>query len=1292
MKYFKTTIYLFIFAAAALEIFVFSDVALAADYYKSGAMVSTNLLSGLTNVAAITGFNVSASIPASTTATVQFSRNKLVWYDRLGNAHASTTLADGSNNLDISGLGWSGPLFYYKLNFFTSSSTQTASVTEVTVNYNQSSEPSYIYYKQGAMVSKNLLDGKTDVGDLTQFNITASIPSGVSATVQFSRNKLIWYDRLGNAHASTTLADGSNNLDISGLGWSGPLFYYKLNFFNNDYTKTPSVTFAEIVYTAGSGRIYYKQGAMVSKNLVATLIATTSLVTLDYFGYNLTLPASTTAYIQFGTTTDYWYGANGQLWATTTLEAGEHFSETTAISLSNLNWPTNTFYYKVTFETLNPTATPELSEIQLAYETVRPIYRSVGPGNTTALASSTGATLTISGSTATFSTAMPANMGVGDVIVYNAAGTGDKNSLAFIHGRSSDTVYTVKDVNGRLASSTSASTNWQVFRAYTSLANAEAGTENTGIPANLRDFDTWSGGKNLASTTEQWNIACYGDATDTTAVTIDGWTTTADNYIRIYTPYLTSEVGTSQRHSGKWDTGKYRLEVLSSETGIYITGYITSKDYYRRDVRIEGLQIWGGGGISVDFIGTSSDIRLSYNIIKGKDYETNGGAGIYLGITNANAVARIWNNIIYDFNGSGSSWGGGIKQHGWDWATSYAYNNTIINTYYGFYPNPDSWNLIMKNNIVQDCTDGLVDSYGVGEGPGDSDYNLSDLAGDVYGAHSKNSTTVLFADAANDDFHLRVGDSAARGYGANLRNDANLAFLDDIDGESRPENGAWDIGADQVARTTQVNTPLKGRGPTNGLVGYWTFDGQDTIWSSENTGTTNDVSGNGNNGTLQNMSRSSSPAPGISGQALRFMTDSEYIDAGSNSSLDNLGPITFTAWLKHGMQSGDNDAILFAKDLWTSGYIRFLMAYDGHFEFEKNYSTTNLRVDTDPCGNFANQWTFITLTWDGTNVGSNVHVYINGTNECTHQTNQNGVGTKLSDANNNLHIAGEEGSERVIYGLIDEVRIYNRALSADEIQELYKLGAARLKVNAAPSAPQGLNSGLVGYWTFDGPDTNWTSENSGTTADKSGNGNTGTMTNMSRTSSPAPGISGQALRFDMTDDYISIGTPASLANLPAISISAWIKPNSGGGEDRGVIIEKSQSGSWGWGFGMLSDALEFAVNFDGASDLRARTAYGAITFGKWTHVVMTWNGGSSHNDVEFYLNGTVFTPGGSENDGAGNRYDDSTITVNIGRNLYISTRVFDGLIDEVRIYNRVLSESEIQELYRLGLRSAEIRQ
>jgi hypothetical protein len=77
----------------------------------------------------------------------------------------------------------------------------------------------------------------------------------------------------------------------------------------------------------------------------------------------------------------------------------------------------------------------------------------------------------------------------------------------------------------------------------------------------------------------------------------------------------------------------------------------------------------------------------------------------------------------------------------------------------------------------------------------------------------------------NYDFHLRAGDSAARGYGANLRNDANLAFSDDIDGESRPENGAWDIGADQVARTTQINTSLKGRGPTEGLVGYWTFDG-----------------------------------------------------------------------------------------------------------------------------------------------------------------------------------------------------------------------------------------------------------------------------------------------------------------------------------------------------------------------------------------------------------------------------------------------------------------------------------
>ena len=63
---------------------------------------------------------------------------------------------------------------------------------------------------------------------------------------------------------------------------------------------------------------------------------------------------------------------------------------------------------------------------------------------------------------------------------------------------------------------------------------------------------------------------------------------------------------------------------------------------------------------------------------------------------------------------------------------------------------------------------------------------------------------------------------------------------------------------------------------------------------------------------------------------------------------------------------------------------------------------------------------------------------------------------------------GQSG-DAVWLGKIHDVRVYNRALSATEIKQLYNLGAANVGHSNAM-----ISNGLVGYWTFDGKDTNWT--------------------------------------------------------------------------------------------------------------------------------------------------------------------------------------------------------------------------
>ena len=99
---------------------------------------------------------------------------------------------------------------------------------------------------------------------------------------------------------------------------------------------------------------------------------------------------------------------------------------------------------------------------------------------------------------------------MGDIIEY-----GTSSYLAVIHGRTSATEYTVYTTAGLAPTAAANDATWDIFRAHTSLANAENGIENTGIDTNLRNFDDWDAGgtaadsdlgKNLTTLAEQSNL------------------------------------------------------------------------------------------------------------------------------------------------------------------------------------------------------------------------------------------------------------------------------------------------------------------------------------------------------------------------------------------------------------------------------------------------------------------------------------------------------------------------------------------------------------------------------------------------------------------------------------------------------------------------------------------------------------------------------------------------------------------------------------------------------------------
>jgi hypothetical protein len=112
---------------------------------------------------------------------------------------------------------------------------------------------------------------------------------------------------------------------------------------------------------------YYESGTIVSKNLLYGLYTNS----VDSFGYDVTIPANTTARIQFGQFGELgdWYSSSGVQDEWDTLEDGDHLAENDAIDLSALGWTDPCFQYKISITTTDTSSsTPTLSEVKVYYE------------------------------------------------------------------------------------------------------------------------------------------------------------------------------------------------------------------------------------------------------------------------------------------------------------------------------------------------------------------------------------------------------------------------------------------------------------------------------------------------------------------------------------------------------------------------------------------------------------------------------------------------------------------------------------------------------------------------------------------------------------------------------------------------------------------------------------------------------------------------------------------------------------------------------------------------------------
>lgn len=214
-----------------------------------------------------------------------------------------------------------------------------------------------------------------------------------------------------------------------------------------------------------------------------------------------------------------------------------------------------------------------------------------------------------------------------------------------------------------------------------------------------------------------------------------------------------------------------------------------------------------------------------------------------------------------------------------------------------------------------------------------------------------------------------------------------------------------------------------------------------------------------------------------------------------------------------------------------------------------------------------------------------------------------------------------------------------------------------------------LSQNLVGLWRFN--------EFSDIVAsDSSGSGNNGTVVDATWTT----GKLDNALSFDGSGDYVSMG---DLFYSDTFTVCAWIKLNSLAGATAKTIVLKGNSsgvtaGTLEWVFQVEDDKVALVSNnSSGAAALIVGYAT-VLSAGQWYHACGVQGGNG--NTGYLYLNGV-------EDDNASQtsamRNSASLIQVGVRRNNN-DARYFDGLIDDVRIYNVALTASDVKSLYAAG--------
>ncbi len=356
---------------------------------------------------------------------------------------------------------------------------------------------------------------------------------------------------------------------------------------------------------------------------------------------------------------------------------------------------------------------------------------------------------------------------------------------------------------------------------------------------------------------------------------------------------------------------------------------------------------------------------------------------------------------------------------------------------------------------------------------------------------------------------------------------------------------------------------------------------------------------------------------------------------------------TMSAWVKP-VQDRTNYRVIFSKGITKDeGHFEFYISPDGKFNFYApdlgDYSSNTVIDD--------NNWHHLVATYDS----STLKLYVDKTQ-------------KLSATISNKQIVNEYEMFRIgcladgtlpFNGVLDDIRIFNKALDSTQINNLYEGNNPTASPTPTPTplptpTPEAAPSGIQAWWKMN--------EVGKMAMDWTGGNNHAVLNGPDWSSSRGDSLS---LDFDGVNDYAEV-TNCGVNIGNSFSITGWIKATAHRGSYQALLAKGPKN----------SGHFELNINSSGylqfySNDIGTFNSNIVVDDGRWHHVAVTYNGSTVNMYVDSVNRGSTSASG---------TVSSEIETLRFGT-LVDGTLPYDGNLDDFRIYTTALSSSSISDLY-----------